>query len=90
MLHYSLKRQSDLAEKPNQFKFLYDTKDSIAKLITIAQNIYRAKDVVLRDEALSQLNDIEDEYAHFPVCIAKTPYSFSGDPKGLALFQIIH
>ena len=28
-----------------------------------------------------RLNIIEDEYAHLPVCIAKTPYSFSGDAK---------
>ena len=71
-----------LAEKPNQFKYLYDTEDSIkSKLNTIAQNIYRAKDVIFEDEALSQLNVIEDEYAHLPVCIAKTPYSFSGDAK---------
>ena len=36
---------------------------------------------MFEDEALKQLNLIEDEYAHFPVCIAKTPYSFSGDAK---------
>ena len=76
------KEAISLAEKPNQFKYLYDTKDSIkSKLNTIAQNIYRAKDVIFEDEALSQLNVIEDEYAHLPVCIAKTPYSFSGDAK---------
>ena len=74
----------NLVEKPNQFKFLYDTKDSIvSKISTIAQKIYRAKDVVFEDDALIQLKKIEDEYAHFPVCIAKTPYSFSGDPKGI-------
>ena len=73
-----------LVEKPNQFKFLYDTKDSIvSKLSTIAQKIYRAKDIIFEDEALIQLKKIEDEYAHFPVCIAKTPYSFSGDPKSI-------
>jgi formate--tetrahydrofolate ligase len=78
------KEAINLAEKPNQFKFLYDTKDSIkSKLNTIAQNIYRAKDVIFEDEALSQLNVIEDEYAHLPVCIAKTPYSFSGDAKAI-------
>jgi len=78
------KEAINLAEKPNQFKFLYNTKDSIkSKLITIAQNIYRAKDVIFEDEALSQLNVIEDEYAHLPVCIAKTPYSFSGDAKAI-------
>ena len=78
------KEAINLAEKPNKFKFLYDTKDSIkSKLITIAQNIYRAKDVIFEDEALSQLNVIEDEYAHLPVCIAKTPYSFSGDAKAI-------
>jgi len=78
------KEAISLAEKPNQFKYVYDTKDSIkSKLNTIAQNIYRAKDVIFEDEALSQLNVIEDEYAHLPVCIAKTPYSFSGDAKEL-------
>lgn len=76
------KETINLVDKPNQFKYLYDTKDSIkSKLNTIAQNIYRAKDVMFEDEALKQLNLIEDEYAHFPVCIAKTPYSFSGDAK---------
>ncbi len=76
------KEAISLAEKPNQFKYLYDSKDSIkSKLNTIAQNIYRAKDVIFEDEALSQLDVIEDEYAHLPVCIAKTPYSFSGDAK---------
>ena len=76
------KEAINLVEKPNQFKYLYDTKDSIkSKLNIIAQNIYRAKDVMFEDEALSQLNLIEDEYAHLPVCIAKTPYSFSGDAK---------
>ena len=76
------KEAINLVDKPNQFKYLYDTKDSIkSKLNTIAQNIYRAKDVMFKDEALKQLNLIEDEYAHFPVCIAKTPYSFSGDAK---------
>ena len=76
------KEAINLVDKPNQFKYLYDTKDSIkSKLNTIAQNIYRAKDVIFEDEALNQLNVIEDEYAHLPVCIAKTPYSFSGDAK---------
>lgn len=76
------KEAINLVDKPNQFKYLYDTKDSIkSKLNTIAQNIYRAKDVMFEDEALKQLNLIEDEYAHLPVCIAKTPYSFSGDAK---------
>jgi formate--tetrahydrofolate ligase len=78
------KEAINLVEKPNQFKYLYDTKDSIkSKINTIAQNIYRAKDVMFEDDALSQLNLIEDEYAHLPVCIAKTPYSFSGDAKGI-------
>ena len=76
------KEAINLVDKPNQFKYLYAIKDSIkSKLNTIAQNIYRAKDVMFEDEALKQLNLIEDEYAHFPVCIAKTPYSFSGDAK---------
>jgi formate--tetrahydrofolate ligase len=73
-----------LLEKPSTFNYLYESSDSIvSKLETIARKIYHAKDVVFESEALEQLKDVEDNYADFPVCIAKTPYSFSSDPKNL-------
>ncbi len=69
-------------EKPSNFKFLYQKEQSLAtKIETIAKNIYHADQVIYEDEALSQLNELESKYSTLPVCIAKTPYSFSSDPE---------
>jgi formate--tetrahydrofolate ligase len=69
-----------LATKPSQFKFLYEDNISlISKLETIAVNIYGADGVKLSDVALKKLAILEKEYRHFPICIAKTQYSFSSD-----------
>ena len=51
------------------------------KISTIALKIYRAKEVQFSDSALNKLLSLEKNYANLPVCIAKTPYSFSSDPK---------
>ena len=53
---------------------------------TASKKIYHAKEVVYEDLAQEQLNDLATKYMKFPVCIAKTPYSFSSDPtlKGAA------
>ncbi|MEM9170350.1 MAG: formate--tetrahydrofolate ligase [Pseudomonadota bacterium] len=51
------------------------------KIRAVAQRIYRADDIDLSAPAAKQLGDIERlGFAHFPVCIAKTQYSFSTDP----------
>ena len=50
------------------------------KIETIAKQIYRAKSVVFSEEALKKLKKYSD-YNHMPVCIAKTQYSFSDNPK---------
>ena len=69
-------------EKPSNFKFLYQKEQSLTiKIETIAKNIYHADQVIYEDEALSQLNELESKYSTLPVCIAKTPYSFSSDPE---------
>jgi formate--tetrahydrofolate ligase len=69
-----------LATKPSQFKFLYEDNISlISKLETIAVKIYGADGVKLSDVALKKLAILEKEYRHFPICIAKTQYSFSSD-----------
>ena len=63
-------------------KYLYDENQSIEdKVKTLAHNIYHAKDVEYEDLAKDQLKDLSDKYSNFPVCIAKTPYSFSSDPE---------
>ncbi len=51
------------------------------KIRTVAQRIYRAKDVAFDKAASRKLRAYEaDGFGHFPVCMAKTQYSFSADP----------
>ena len=54
------------------------------KITAVAQRIYGAKDVAFGGSVLKQLAKLEDEgWGKCPVCIAKTQYSFSDDPKAL-------
>lgn len=63
--------------------FTYETNDSIeTKIEKIAKNIYGASSVEFGNKALKILKLIKDsEIENYPVCIAKTQYSFSEDPK---------
>ena len=67
--------------KPLQFT--YNDEDSIQeKIEKIALNLYGAHDVVFAEKALKTLKKIAGTpLSKFPVCIAKTQYSFSADPK---------
>ncbi len=69
----------------HEFKFLYDTSLSLEeKIETIAKKIYHAGSVEYSLKAKKALERItEDGYSEIPVCIAKTQYSFSDDPKKL-------
>lgn len=64
-------------------KFTYSDNDSIeTKISKVAINIYGARDVVFSEMALKKMKLIEGTYLeNMPVCIAKTQYSFSADPK---------
>jgi formate--tetrahydrofolate ligase len=64
------------------FAPLYADQTPLAgKILTIAQQIYRAKDVAIAPDAQRKLAQFEaDGYGHLPVCMAKTQYSFSADP----------
>lgn len=66
-------------------KFLYpETDPLLAKIETIAFEIYRASSVVLSPQALTDLKNFEKMgYGHLPVCMAKNQYSFSSNPKAL-------
>ncbi len=71
-------------EKPSdELKLTYDDEDSIVTKITkVATQIYGAYDVILRENAIKKLKHIEGTpLEKLPVCIAKTQYSFSADPK---------
>ena len=75
----------DLVERKEELRLIYEDKDSIEdKIYKVATKIYGAKDVIYSDEAKEQIKQIEDlGYKNLPVCIAKTQYSFSDDPKNL-------
>lgn len=73
----------ELCEKDNEFKYLYDERLSTKeKIETIAKEIYRAKKVVYTKKAEKEITRIEGlGYKDLPICVAKTPYSLSDDPK---------
>jgi formate--tetrahydrofolate ligase len=74
----------DLAESGQaKLNFLYpDEMPLLDKIRTIAQRVYDAADIEADKSVRDQLAQFEDQgYGHFPVCIAKTQYSFSTDPN---------
>ena len=72
-----------LAEGRNDFHFVYEDDLSLKeKIEAVASKIYRADGVDFTAAAARQMASIEkDGYSRLPVCIAKTQYSFSDDPK---------
>jgi len=74
----------ELAEAPHAgFHFVYD--DSLPlwdKLIAVATRVYGAGGVTADDQVLAQVAALQaGGYGRYPICIAKTQYSFSTDPK---------
>ena len=69
--------------KKQKFKFLYNDDQSLwSKIETIAKEIYKADKITAPDEVKEQLKIFENNgHGNLPVCIAKTQYSFSTDPK---------
>ncbi|MGA0031949.1 MAG: formate--tetrahydrofolate ligase [Burkholderiales bacterium] len=65
----------------NQFKFVYDEKMPLwDKMKTIATKIYGAADISADNKVRGQIKKLqEDGYGAYPVCVAKTQYSFSTD-----------
>jgi len=72
----------ELADQENNFKFIYDEDiPLIDKIKNIAKEIYRADDIIADSKIRDQLKLFEEQgYGNFPICIAKTQYSFSTDP----------
>lgn len=70
-------------EEPQQFAPIYDLNMSIEeKIETIVQKVYGGNSVHFSDKALKQLKTIkENGWDNYPVCMAKTQYSFTDDPK---------
>jgi len=69
-------------EKENNFKFLYPNEMTLwDKMETIAKNIYGASSISAPANVKKQIEDLQaNGYGEFPVCVAKTQYSFSTDP----------
>jgi formate--tetrahydrofolate ligase len=68
--------------QPAEFRFLYpDDMPLWGKVQTIAQNLYGARGIIGDKKVRSQFQEYQDAgFGHFPVCMAKTQYSFSTDP----------
>lgn len=79
------KKVVDLSQKSQKIKFVYDLEDSIkTKINKIATKIYGAENVEYSEKAEEEIKNIEKlGLSHFPVCIAKTQYSFSDNAKNL-------
>ena len=84
------KGATDLAEEvvrvadsnSSEFKPLYDNKMSLwEKTECIAQNIYGASEIIADKKVRNQFKKLEDDgFGEYPICMAKTQYSFSTDP----------
>ena len=72
-----------LCAQPSQMRFVYEETDTLwDKVGAIARKIYGASGVTADAKIQAQIADLQAQgYGHFPVCIAKTQYSFSTDPK---------
>jgi formate--tetrahydrofolate ligase len=75
----------ELVENPKELNFTYNDEESIKdKILKVSTKIYGAQDVEYSEEANKEIEKIEKlGYGKLPVCIAKTQYSFSDDPKNL-------
>ena len=72
-----------LCDQPNKFHFVYEDGATLwDKMKTIATKIYQASDITADSKVRTQIKQLQDAgYGHYPVCVAKTQYSFSTDPK---------
>ena len=68
-------------EEPCEFEFLYNKSLSLwGKTRTIAQELYGAEDIIADKAVRKQFEKLEKSHGGLPICIAKTPLSFSTDP----------
>ena len=75
----------EICENDIDYKPLYDYDDSIInKINTICKEIYRAKNIIYTDEVIDKIKYYENNgFKNLPICIAKTQYSFTDNPKVL-------
>ena len=73
----------ELCEHANYFKFVYDEKETLwDKMKAVATRIYGASEVTADSKVRGQIKQLQEAgYGNYPICVAKTQYSFSTDPK---------
>jgi formate--tetrahydrofolate ligase len=71
----------ELCEQPQAMTFVYEDSDPLWEKVTkVATKIYGAKEVTADAKVRLKLKELEASgYGHFPICVAKTQYSFSTD-----------
>jgi formate--tetrahydrofolate ligase len=69
--------------KPGSLKFVYEDGDELwRKIGKVAKNVYHASEVVADTTVRQKIEKFQqDGFGNLPICIAKTQYSFSTDPK---------
>ena len=74
-----------IAEKENRFEYIYSLNETVVEKINkVAMKIYGAKGVIYSESSVKSIEKIEEiGFGNLPICIAKTQYSFSDDPKNL-------
>jgi len=74
--------KTTLDNTTSNFHFIYDENDTVEnKIETICKEIYRAEKIVYEDAAKEQIKKFKEMgFEHTPICIAKTPQSFTDDP----------
>lgn len=79
----------DLAEKPSKLNDIYQIEDSIEnKIEKISKTMYGAEGIEISKEAQKEIDFIKEiGYSNLPICIAKTQYSFSDNPKNLECIE---
>ena len=75
----------EVIDQPQEFKFLYDLDQSLEeKIETIVKEIYGGSSVTFSKKAKKQLKEFTDNgWGKYPICMAKTQYSFSDDTTAL-------
>ena len=71
----------ELCETPNKVTMVYPDEATLwDKAVTVATKIYGAAEVTADAKVRNKLKELQDSgYGHYPICIAKTQYSFSTD-----------
>jgi formate--tetrahydrofolate ligase len=72
-----------LCGQVNRFQFVYEEKDGLwDKMKAVATRIYGASGITADSKVRAQISKLQESgYGHYPICVAKTQYSFSTDPK---------